>query len=159
MKKNINNYIIIIAASLAFCVVILGAYTRLTNAGLGCPDWPGCYGQFIVPDKVPVSALTSSAKAWTEMIHRYFASTLGIFIIFIAAMAFFKRKEKKNTMVLPLILLGLVIFQGLLGMWTVTLKLFPVVVMGHLLGGLLILSSLWWLWLSSTNKLKLKHLQ
>ncbi|WP_269518101.1 COX15/CtaA family protein [Alteromonas sp. BMJM2] len=140
---------------LAAVVIILGAYTRLTDAGLGCPDWPGCYGNLTVPlsdDKVnaanaayperPVEAF----KAWNEMIHRYFAGTLGLCIAAIAFIAFRQRKQG-TPFKLPLLLLGLVTFQAALGMWTVTLNLLPVVVMGHLLGGFSVLSCLFLLYL------------
>lgn len=141
-----------IAMLLAFCVVMLGAYTRLTDAGLGCPDWPGCYGQIVLsnstsnlqkaqntyPD-IPIE----STKAWTEMIHRYAAGTLGLLIFFMGIVVLFKRYQGKNTpWHLPIILVVLVVFQATLGMWTVTLKLLPVVVMGHLLGGILIVACL-----------------
>ncbi|WP_334065536.1 COX15/CtaA family protein [Alteromonas genovensis] len=140
---------------LAAVVIILGAYTRLTDAGLGCPDWPGCYGNLTVPlsdEKVnaanaayperPVEAF----KAWNEMIHRYFAGTLGLCIATIAFIAFRQRKQG-TPFKLPLLLLGLVTFQAALGMWTVTLNLLPVVVMGHLLGGFSVLSCLFLLYL------------
>ena len=113
------------AVFLALCVVMLGAYTRLTDAGLGCPDWPGCYGKMALPVE---------RDGLTEMLHRYLAGSLGCLILFILA---FAPKYK-----LPWMLVGLVFFQAALGMWTVTLKLLPVVVMGHLLGGLLIFSLL-----------------
>lgn len=140
------------ALLLAFSVVLLGAYTRLTDAGLGCPDWPGCYGKMVLPSKAselvaaqahfPETAL-QPAKAWTEMIHRYLAGTLGLFIAFIAFSAVRLRQVQKNfPVVLPMLLILLVLFQAALGMWTVTLKLLPIVVMAHLLGGFLIFSLL-----------------
>lgn len=132
------------ATLLALMVVILGAYTRLNDAGLGCPDWPGCYGFLTVPESHdavrqaneafphrPVEA----AKAWAEMTHRYFASTLGFIIVVISILSIINRKHHNHPLKLPLTLLGLVIFQGMLGMWTVTMSLFPPVVMSHLLGG------------------------
>lgn len=151
-----QNKSIRIAASLAIClaffVVMLGAYTRLSDAGLGCPDWPGCYGRMVLPsaaadltaaqNKYPTIPI-ESRKAWTEMAHRYAAGTLGLLIFFIAASVL--RQRMKGTLLpwhLPLILFFLLLFQAALGMWTVTLKLLPVVVMGHLLGGMLIVASL-----------------
>jgi len=140
------------ALLLAFFVVMLGAYTRLTDAGLGCPDWPGCYGHMVLP-KVPSKLIEAqrlfpkipieSSKAWTEMAHRYAAGTLG-FLIFLLAYLAQKTHKNKNqrTSILPFFLIGLVAFQAALGMWTVTLKLLPIVVMGHLLGGMLILGTL-----------------
>ncbi|CEK11440.1 COX15/CtaA family protein [Legionella hackeliae] len=141
-----------IAVILALFVVMLGAYTRLTDAGLGCPDWPGCYGHIVLPNSQP--ALESaqnqypqmpieSRKAWTEMAHRYAAGTLGILIFFIGTAVLLRRIQgAKLPWQLPLILVILVLFQAALGMWTVTLKLLPVVVMGHLLGGIAIFSCL-----------------
>ena len=144
----------------ALLVIVLGAYTRLTDAGLGCPDWPGCYGQILVPESAENVAAANQAyperpveaeKAWIEMIHRYFAGTLGFFILIIAINAFVKRGQQQNTpFKLPIVLLLMVCFQGALGMWTVTLKLNPMVVMGHLLGGFTVLSLLFVLYLRLT---------
>ncbi len=141
-----------IAVLLAFFVVMLGAYTRLTDAGLGCPDWPGCYGQIVLPsklDSLQKAQITypdipiESTKAWTEMAHRYAAGTLALLIFYIGAMVFYKRYQgTKIPWHLPLALVLLVVFQAALGMWTVTLKLLPVVVMGHLLGGMLLVACL-----------------
>lgn len=135
---------------LALIVVMLGAYTRLTDAGLGCPDWPGCYGRLMLPKtQVGLEALQAhfpdmpieTQKAWTEMIHRYLAGVLGLLILFIGGSLIYKRREHRFGF-LPLLVLFLLIFQAGLGMWTVTLKLLPVVVMGHLLGGMLIVACL-----------------
>ncbi len=144
----------IAALLLAFIVIVVGAYVRLSNAGLGCPDWPGCYGQITAPDdfheiqkasEIYPDSQVDSAKAWKEMFHRYLASTLGLFIL---GMAFFAWKQKKDKpdqqLYLPLALVVLVIFQGMLGMWTVTLLLKPAIVTMHLLTGLLTLSLLLW---------------
>ncbi len=136
----------------ALFVVMLGAYTRLTHAGLGCPDWPGCYGHIVLP--MAKNELTQAqrhyplipietVKAWTEMAHRYAAGTLGLLIIAIAFLVFrLNRLRVFVPRVIPAILVLLLVFQAALGMWTVTLKLLPVVVMGHLLGGILIFSCL-----------------
>lgn len=142
--------LITLAALLALIVIVLGAYTRLVDAGLGCPDWPGCYGQLTVPateaeveDKSYLEQRPLvPAQGWAEMIHRYFASALGLVIVMIAVMSWQRRKTEYGPLKLPLFLVVLVVFQGLLGMWTVTLLLKPVVVMSHLLGGLSILSLL-----------------
>ena len=150
MKK-----LVLFSLGLALVVIILGAYTRLTDAGLGCPDWPGCYGHLTVPLSEEKVAAANAAyperpveahKAWNEMIHRYFAGTLGLCILAISILALVRR-EPSQPKKLPLFLLGLVIFQGALGMWTVTLNLLPVVVMGHLLGGFTVLSCLFLLYL------------
>jgi heme a synthase len=141
-----------IACFLAFTVIVLGAYTRLSHAGLGCPDWPGCYGKLIVPESAGQVAEANvaypdrpleQAKAWKEMVHRYAASTLGLLILVMAMTAWLK-SQFSHMRLFSTALLGLVIFQGLLGMWTVTLLLKPVIVMSHLLGGLTILSLLYW---------------
>lgn len=128
-----------LALCLAFGVILLGAYTRLTDAGLGCPDWPGCYGKLIVSEKSVLTQPIEATKAWTEMIHRYFAGTLGCLIFLLGFLSY---RHLKKTSKLPYALVALVLFQAALGMWTVTLKLLPVVVMGHLLGGMLILGGL-----------------
>jgi cytochrome c oxidase assembly protein subunit 15 len=141
------------ALLLAFCVVVFGAYVRLTNAGLGCPDWPGCYGH-ITPAAADAAGAGSAdtplhvGKAWREMIHRYLASALGLLILLIAVLSVLWRRQRGLPLWLPLGLLVLVIFQGLLGMWTVTLLLKPLIVTAHLAFGLATLSLLWWLWLS-----------
>lgn len=137
------------AMILAFMVVMLGAYTRLTHAGLGCPDWPGCYGHMLVPtpqtlsvDQLDSSTLPIEArKAWTEMIHRYIAGTLVLLVLSINMLAW-RYRHQGAPRKLPGMLLGLIVCQALLGMWTVTFKLLPIVVMGHLLGGLLLFGGL-----------------
>lgn len=148
--------LILAALILAFGVVSLGAYVRLSDAGLGCPDWPGCYGaltphhaadainaELAVRPDGPVS----HAKAWKEMVHRYFAGTLGLLVLAIAMLAWRGRRETNGGIGLPLLLLGLIVFQALLGMWTVTQLLKPLVVSSHLLGGMATMSLLLWLWL------------
>jgi cytochrome c oxidase assembly protein subunit 15 len=144
-----------IALSLTLVVVLLGAYVRLSGAGLGCPDWPGCYGRLLdLPDEARQIAEANAAyphrpvepaKAWKEMIHRYCAGLLGVLVLTLAALAWRNRRDPAQPLALPLALLGLIIFQSLLGMWTVTWQLKPVVVMGHLLGGLATLGLLAWL--------------
>lgn len=125
---------------LSLLVVMLGAYTRLTTSGLGCPDWPGCYGNLAPANTLDV---LEAKKAWTEMIHRYCAGTVGLLILIINILSIYGNfSGKKLSWKIPLFLLGLVVFQALLGMWTVTLKLVPWVVMGHLLGGILIFCGL-----------------
>lgn len=155
---RITCKIVLVAVCFALFVVTLGAYTRLTDAGLGCPDWPTCYGHMILPEKGQAYAKAQSSypdspieksKAWTEMAHRYAAGTLGLFILFIAFQAIRARiNQHKFPRVMPFVLVGLLVFQAVLGMWTVTLKLLPIVVMGHLLGGMSILAGLWWCYLS-----------
>jgi cytochrome c oxidase assembly protein subunit 15 len=139
-----------VSTLLALFVIIVGAYVRLSDAGLGCPDWPGCYGSILVPDQVEADNKHLDVrplehdKAWKEMIHRYIASALGFLILVMAFMSWFK-SSLSNVRTFTSVLLVLVIFQGMLGMWTVTLLLKPVIVMSHLIGGLTILCLLAWL--------------
>ncbi|MDX2319116.1 MAG: COX15/CtaA family protein [Moritella sp.] len=142
MPKLLNLTIL-----LAFIVIMLGAYTRLTDAGLGCPDWPGCYGFNTVPTNSLDIASAQLAypndplhaeKAWNEMIHRYIAGLLGMLILLI----FIISGKQKQQLRLATSLILLVLFQAALGMWTVTMNLQPIIVMGHLLGGFSILALL-----------------
>lgn len=143
-----------IGTLLALLVVVVGAWVRLTDAGLGCPDWPGCYGQLTVPQTLSGDALSDPTlaarplepeKAWNEMFHRYLATTLGLIAVALAALAWLNRRDPAQPLKVPAVLLIVVIFQGLLGMWTVTLLLKPIIVVAHLLGGLTTLSLLFWL--------------
>jgi cytochrome c oxidase assembly protein subunit 15 len=139
---------------LAFGVVVLGGWVRLSHAGLGCPDWPGCYGHLTVDQAVANAATANAAypdrpleadKALKEMVHRYLAATLGLVILGIAAVALVNRRDPAQPKRLPGFLVLLVVFQGLLGMWTVTLLLKPLFVVAHLAGGLATMSLLWWM--------------
>ena len=140
---------------LCFGVIVLGAYVRLTDAGLGCPDWPGCYGHVS-----PLGAADNPAsqtefpgrplqegKAWHEMIHRYAAGTLASVITVIAALAIAARKPKVVGTGFGLLLFATVIVQAILGMLTVTWLLKPLIVTLHLIFGMTTLGMLWWLWL------------
>lgn len=130
-------------ALLALAVVMLGAWVRLTDAGLGCPDWPGCYGRLVVPHQATTAEELGAqftrpleaGKAWREMIHRYLASSLGLVCVALAVVAWRNRRDPAQPWRVPLVLVALVMFQGLLGMWTVTLLLKPIIVVAHLLGG------------------------
>ena len=153
MKK-----LVLVSILLAMVVIVLGAYARLTDAGLGCPDWPGCYGHLSFSKTTENIEIAQQAfpdrpfeehKAWNEMIHRYFASALGFLILVIFINSLFSKAYNKPVK-LPLFLVFLVCFQGALGMWTVTLNLLPAVVMGHLLGGFTVLSGLFLLYLRLT---------
>ncbi|PSV25840.1 heme A synthase [Photobacterium sp. GB-56] len=149
-QKDKPFYFLVTAAFfLSLIVVGMGAYTRLTDAGLGCPDWPGCYGFMSVPQTESQLQIAQTiypdspvepVKAWNEMVHRYIAGSLGLLVVMIAVMAWSRSGRPK---LLPSLLLGVVSFQALLGMWTVTMQLMPVVVMAHLLGGFTIVSLLW----------------
>lgn len=141
---------------LCFVVVVLGAYVRLTAAGLGCPDWPGCYGH-LTPTGAAQNVAAQAAypntplhvgKAWREMIHRYAASTLGLIIVVITALAIATRRQRAVSLPLAAGLLITVVIQGMLGMLTVTWQLKPLIVTLHLVFGLTTLSLLCWLFLS-----------
>ena len=133
-------------ALLAFAVVVLGAWVRLTDAGLGCPDWPGCYGH-VFPQ-----AEHNFSKALHEMIHRYFASSLGLIIVALLAFAVWNRKLRGQPLAAVGFLFILVLAQGALGALTVTLLLKPLIVTSHLLGGLSTLAILWWLSLTPEHR-------
>lgn len=148
-NKSAFNFLCI-AFLLAFMVILLGAYTRLKDAGLGCPDWPGCYGKLTLPkqpgilNNAPYIGQTlNPAKAWPEMLHRYAAASLVILSFAAAVLIIYKHKSSKQPVWIATILIFLLFFQGLLGKWTVTLRLHPLIVMSHLLGGLALLSLLW----------------
>ncbi|BAN36453.1 cytochrome C oxidase assembly protein, AA3 subunit-controlling protein [Sulfuricella denitrificans skB26] len=159
--------LVLLTTLLAFGVVVLGAYVRLSDAGLGCPDWPGCYGRISphhASDEIAQAVAVlpngpvSTHKAWKEMTHRYFAGTLGLLIAIIAVWAWRKRGVLTQSPVLPVVLVGLVMFQALLGMWTVTERLKPFIVSAHLLGGMMTLALLVWLamhQLSGVNRVDL----
>ena len=143
--------LLLLAVLFGMFVVMLGAYTRLTHSGLGCPDWPGCYGQLTIPSPNPEIAKAypdtplEPAKAWYEMVHRYAAGTLGTLLVAIGIMGAINFKGFKR---LPHIaLIALVVFQAFLGKWTVTWKLHPLAVMPHLIGGMTLVSIAWILWL------------
>ena len=142
---------------LCLTVIILGAWVRLTDAGLGCPDWPGCYGH-VTPagaekNDGKIESFSpgwdyDSGKAWREMIHRYAATALGLCIVLITAIAIAYRRERPVSVVYAVVLLATVVFQGTLGAFTVWWLVKPLVVVLHLAGGLTTLSLLFWLWLS-----------
>jgi cytochrome c oxidase assembly protein subunit 15 len=135
-----------VAVLLAFGVVVLGAYVRLTTAGLGCPDWPGCYGH-----ATPTAAAADVGKAWREMIHRYLAGSLVVLTLILAVMAFTQRRARTvGGASLPFVLaiVATILVQALLGMLTVTWQVAPQIVTLHLLFGMTTLGLLWWLWLT-----------
>lgn len=154
MKQLLTPKFTLSTAVLALIVILLGAFTRLSDAGLGCPDWPGCYGHLTVPQTETALAKAQdlfpgqevvAAKAWPEMIHRYFAGALGLMVFMICFLLIKYKEEVKDMTPLAIGLGVLIVFQALLGMWTVTLGLWPLTVMGHLLGGFVTLNLLWYI--------------
>lgn len=156
-------------------VVVLGAFTRLVDAGLGCPDWPGCYGHLKWPDSVedveraeklfPESPV-DHAKTWPEMVHRYFAGALLLVVLALTLIAW-RDNPPNRIREISTALLVLIICQAAFGAWTVTLKLWPQVVTAHLMGGFATFSLLWvlylrqgggrLLWLDQAQKTNLKR--
>jgi len=141
-------------AVLALCVVVLGAYVRLSDAGLGCPDWPGCYGTLTVPQsesaiqqaqEIFPNSTIETGKAWKEMAHRYFAGTLGLIVLALFAFGWRSKQYIKVSPLLPTALLVIITFQAALGMWTVTMLLKPAIVSAHLIGGMTTLALLVWI--------------
>jgi len=162
--RSIYSWLAKIAVILALIVIMLGAYTRLKDAGLGCPDWPGCYGKMLLPQTTPGLQAAQMAfphlplepqKAWAEMIHRYFAGTLGVLILILTVGGIGRRLKHPEQ---PIFILGLmvflVIFQAVLGMWTVTWKLLPLIVTAHLMMGMTLAGCLMWVALKSCPALK-----
>lgn len=152
MNKRLYGNLLIFAVLLAILVIVLGAFTRLADAGLGCPDWPGCYGQLTAPRAdVDVAAANQAyperpvefTKAIKEMVHRYFAGGLILTVFLLMVLAWKNRQDVSASAYLSTFVFCLILFQAALGMWTVTWKLNPLVVMGHLLGGFTTLALLW----------------
>ena len=148
-----------VAVLLAFGVVVLGAYVRLTTAGLGCPDWPGCYGHLTPTGAAAgIAAGTTDqgatplneGRAWREMIHRYLAGSLVVLTVILAVMAFMQQRSRapgNASVPFALAVVATIIVQALLGMLTVTWQVAPQIVTLHLLFGMTTLALLWWLWL------------
>ena len=158
MSARSYNRLAQLAVIVTLVVIVLGAWVRLTDAGLGCPDWPGCYGKVTWPQTEQSIAQANErwaerpveiGKAAREMIHRYAATLLGFIVLLLAWFGWRRRTQPGQPVALPLVLLVLVIFQGLLGMWTVTLLLKPAIVLAHLAGGMLTFSLLVWLYLAT----------
>lgn len=136
---------------LTFDLVLFGAFTRLTDSGLGCPDWPGCYGSVspvgassaiaAAQEAMPTGPVTFS-KAWIEMIHRYLATAVGVLILVLASVSWVERRRLNVSFGWPLVTLFWVCLQGAFGALTVTMKLFPAIVTLHLLGGMVLLALL-----------------
>ncbi|WP_374567904.1 heme A synthase [Ideonella sp.] len=136
---------------LTFDLVVFGAFTRLTDSGLGCPDWPGCYGeasplaasaQIAHAEAQQPTGPVTQYKAWIEMIHRYLAMTVGALIVALLVISVRARRELPFSLAWPGLTLAWVVVQGLFGKYTVTLKLYPAIVTLHLFGGLVLLALL-----------------
>jgi len=154
------------ATALTLIVIVAGAWVRLTHAGLGCPDWPGCYGMVTWPNtpehiesatrefsEHTTARAVDSGKAFREMFHRYVAGMLGLLILALAVIAWRDRQRiPGHPVALPSIILALVVFQAALGMWTVTLLLKPAIVTAHLIGGMSTFLLLLWLSLRVTPR-------
>ena len=147
---------------LAFVVIALGAWTRLVDAGLGCPDWPGCYGFVVFPTSEADIVLAEQRfpqfpyevnKAIPEVVHRYFAAALGFIAILLTVFSF-KFKLPVRAKAITSFLLFFICCQGLFGYLTVSLKLLPIIVTGHLFGGFITLSLFFFLFLSVTNGIR-----
>jgi fused signal recognition particle receptor len=147
---------------LALIVIVLGAYVRLSGAGLGCPDWPGCYGQAVVSDSEEFKSLALQAfpdkpldtvKAWKEMSHRYLASFLGLMIVLLALTSWRVKHCRSAAVTTSVGLLFLVAIQAALGMWTVKMQVMPIIVTGHLLLGMLTFWLLFWLHLRTNPEI------
>ena len=150
MHLTKHYHVGLLLTTLAIFVVGLGAYTRLSDSGLGCPDWPGCFGHWIVDNHAVSPALSSvdSYKAWTEMIHRYIAGILGLGVI---ARCVWQHNRTSQYDYSQIGLAALIVIQALFGMWTVTWKLHPLAVMPHLIGGMSICTLLFKTYLSQRN--------
>ncbi len=158
ISSDVNKYrkLVWISVFITFDLIVFGAFTRLTDSGLGCPDWPGCYGlanPFLAHAEIRAAELLQPTgpvtmfKAWVEMIHRYFAMAIGVLIMAMMCVAWYRwRRERKAGYRpgYPTMLFLVVCLQGAFGAWTVTLKLQPVIVTTHLLLGMGMLALLTW---------------
>ncbi len=170
--------LVAITAFLTLDLIAFGAFVRLTDSGLGCPDWPGCYGQLLpaqasaqinqaILDQGGAHGPVNHAKAWIEMLHRYVASFIGVLILVMFVRALIAKFRDGNSSWLraanefgsasvgvawPLLLLIVVSLQGLFGKWTVTLKLMPIIVTTHLMGGMLLFALLIWFWMRERHR-------
>ncbi len=160
---NVRN-ISLVGIIFAFVVIALGAWTRLVDAGLGCPDWPGCYGFVFFPTNEAEIAIAESRyplfpyeidKVIPEVVHRYFAAALGLLAIFLVFVAL-KENDKRNKFI-SCFLLFFICCQGIFGYLTVSLKLLPIIVTGHLFGGFITLSLFFYLFIRNTDFLNNFH--
>jgi fused signal recognition particle receptor len=176
VENKMFRKITLFGVFLALIVIVVGSYVRLSGAGLGCPDWPGCYGQPIPIDlaqvaagehadsKAPAAEAFSSqipdiAKAWKEMAHRYLAAILAITVLLLLLLSWRVQQNRSVTVVAALTLAVLVALQAALGMWAVKLHIMPIVVTGHLLLGMMTFWLLFWLYLQVNPKVSLLALR
>ena len=154
---NVRN-ISLVGVIFAFIVIALGAWTRLVDAGLGCPDWPGCYGFVFFPTTEAEITIAENRyplfpyeidKVIPEVVHRYFAAALGLLAIFLVFIAL-KENDKRNKFI-SCFLLFFICCQGIFGYLTVSLKLLPIIVTGHLFGGFITLSLFFYLFIRNTD--------
>ncbi len=140
-----------LTAAFALFVIVFGAFVRLSNAGLSCPDWPTCYGKLTWPTQTHDVANANAAfpdrpvetdKAWREQFHRLLVGVLSVLTFALGVWSFLRRRDLRGLAIVPIVACVVIVFQALLGMWTVTLKLLPLVVMSHLIGGLTLFSLL-----------------
>lgn len=152
-------------AILALIVIVMGAYVRLSDAGLGCPDWPGCYGKALVSDSAQFKADAQASfpnspvdtdKAWKEMTHRYLAGALGVLVLAMFALAWRLKQQRAAMIGWSSGLLALIGLQAALGMWTVQLKVMPLIVTLHLLLGFMTFWAISWTWLRSHPEASLR---
>lgn len=155
-KSSVSRYqaLVVITLFLTFDLVLFGAFTRLTDSGLGCPDWPGCYGnasplgakhEITMAQSALPSGPVTHGKAWIEMVHRYMATSVGALITLMVILAWRGRKQSEALAPnpwWPTVTLVWVCIQGAFGALTVTMKLFPAIVTLHLLGGYVLLALL-----------------
>jgi heme a synthase len=165
--------LVALTAFITLDLIAFGAFVRLTDSGLGCPDWPGCYGQFLptqakaeinqaIAEQGGTHGPVSHGKAWIEMLHRYVATFIGALILVMFVRAIVAKIKPERTMFSaareavgvgwPLLLLVVVLIQGLFGKWTVTLKLMPIIVTMHLLGGMTLFALLVWFWMRERDR-------
>ncbi len=164
--------LVALTAFITLDLIAFGAFVRLTDSGLGCPDWPGCYGKFLptqakaeidqaIAEQGGTHGPVSHGKAWIEMLHRYVASFIGALIVMMVVRATLARRRPSPRLGdslapvgrgWPVLLLAVVLLQGLFGKWTVTMKLMPIVVTTHLLGGMTLFALLVWFWMRERHR-------
>ena len=160
--------LLLLSAFVALLVIVMGAYVRLSNAGLGCPDWPGCYGQALVSDSAQFQSDATAqfpdapldiSKAWKEMSHRYLAGGLSVLVLTMFGLAWRQTQQRAAAISLSALSLLLIASQAALGMWTVQMKVMPLIVTSHLMLGLITFWTLSWSYLRTQPELALRPLR